>query len=1010
MSKTVGAVAVIGGGIAGVQSALDLANSGYKVYLIETKPSIGGVMAQLDKTFPTMDCSACILSPKLVEAGRHPNVELMTYSDVCGISGKAGNFTLTINKKTRYVDVDKCVGCGDCIAKCPKKVDDEFEEGLVKRKAIYFQFTQAIPKVVTIDAENCLKIQKDRCGNCAKACKPGAIDYTMKDEKVDINVGAVIVATGFKTFDPTILESYHFENPDVITALQYERYTNASGPFDGNIQTSKGEMPKKIAFIQCIGSRNSQIKKDYCSSVCCTYAVKQARLTKDHHPEIDIAIFNIDLRTFGKGFEEFATRTRDEDNVRFINSRPSGVDVLEDGQLQLKYEGTNGELLQENFDLVVLSVGLETTKSTDELTKILNVETDEFGFIKTEEGSPTQTSVPGIFTAGVVQGPKDIPDTVAQASSAAAQAGSLLSGSRKTLETIIEKTPESPSDGEPRVGVIICRCGTNIANVVDVPSVVDYARTLPNVIIANEEMYSCADDTQERIKDMIREHKLNRFVVAACTPRTHEPLFQQTCEEAGMNPWLFEFANIREHCSWVHPDKKEEATVKAQDLVRQAVAKVIHYKPLYSRELPLHHNAVVLGGGLAGLYAAYEIAENGYNVDLIEKTGELGGTAKGLKSTEKTLNDIVNLVNSSDKIKIHFNSEMKDVSGSVGNFKGNIETNGKVVDTIDFGVIVIATGANELKPENLYGFGENFKETEVITLTDMKHKIDKEDFSSNDVVFIQCVGSRNEERPYCSRLCCTSAIQNAVKYKKGNPDANVYVLYRDIRTYGKYEADYKEAREIGIHFMQFDEKEPPEVSDGFVNINDKTVHMPFNIKADCVVLSAATIPNEDNKSIAPMMKVPLNPTGFFMEVHPKLRPLDFGTDGVFVCGMAQSPQLIPETISQAQGAASRACTILSKDFLLSPAEISSVDQDLCVGCGACENVCPYNAITLETTLVTKEGLSYKALRSYINPAACKGCGCCAMACPTGAIDQGHFENNELLSQIKSVFSYQEGVN
>lgn len=1010
MPKTIGSVAVIGGGIAGVQSSLDLANSGFKVYLIESKPSIGGVMAQLDKTFPTLDCSACILSPKLVEASRHPNIELLTYSEVCGLSGEAGNFTLTVNKKSRYVDADKCVGCGDCIAKCPKKVDDEFEEGLVKRKAVYFQFSQAIPKIVTIDAENCLKIQKDRCGNCAKVCERGAIDYQMKDQKVDINVGAIIVTTGFKTFDPTVLEAYHYENPDVITALQYERYTNASGPFGGHVQTSKGELPKKIAFIQCIGSRNAELGKEYCSSVCCTYAVKQARLTKDHFPEVDIAIFNIDLRTFGKGFEEFALRARDENNVRFIHSRPSGVDVLENGNLQLRYEGENGQVVFETFDLVVLSVGLETTESTKELAKILGIEQDSFGFIKTNPEAPTQTSKEGIFTAGVVQEPKDIPDTVAQASGAAAQAGAMLSSARKMLETTVEKTPESPSEGEPRIGVIVCRCGTNIGSVVDVPSVADYAATLPNVVVAKEEMYSCADDTQDRIKEMIRDYNLNRFVVAACTPRTHEPLFQQTCQEAGMNPWLFEFANIREHCSWIHQDKKEEATKKAQDLVRQAVSKVKYYKPLYSQELSLLHNAIVLGGGLAGLYAAKEIARNGYNVDLIEKTDALGGSLKGLKSSENILNPAIEAVLNNSKIKIHFNSELKDVSGSVGNFKAKIMTKDEKPKEIDFGVIVIATGAHELKPTGLFGYGEKFKKTDVITLTDIKHRIDDGHLKANNVVFIQCVGSRNDDRPYCSRLCCTSAVQNAIRYKEKKPDANVYILYRDIRTYGKFETDYKKAREMGIHFMMYDEKEPPVVSDGFVSLTDKTIHMPFKLKADCIVLSAATVPNEDNKSIAPMMKVPLNPTGFFMEVHPKLRPLDFGTDGVFVCGMAQSPQLIPETIAQAQGAASRACTILSKEKLLSPAEISTVDQNLCVGCGACKDVCPYNAITLEQTLVTKEGLSYKALRSHINPAVCKGCGCCAMACPTGAIDQSHFKNDQLLSQVKSVFFYEEGVN
>lgn len=1005
-TNAVGAVAVIGGGIAGVQSALDLANSGYRVYLIESKPSIGGVMAQLDKTFPTLDCSACILSPKLVEASRHPDIRLMTYSEVTGISGDVGDFKLTVKKKTRYIDVDKCVGCGDCLAKCPKKVDDEFEEGLSKRKAIYFQFPQAIPKIVTIDPDNCLMLKNGKCGNCSKVCQRGAVNYDLKDEFEDIEVGAVVMATGFRAFNPSILEAYRFDHPDVVTALQFERYTNASGPFAGHIRTSKGELPKKIAFIQCVGSRNPEINRAYCSSVCCTYAVKQSRLIKDHHPEVDVAIFNIDLRTFGKGYEEFALRA-ESDGVRFINSRPSGVDVKDGGLLSLRYEGSEGEVVHEEFDLVVLSVGLEAPASTRALADLLGVELDKYGFVKTDADSPTETTRPGIFTAGVAQGPKDIPESVSQASGAAAKAGALLNSARKSLETIVEIPPENPIDPEPRIGVIICRCGTNIGSVVDVPAVVEYAAKLPNVIIAKEEMYSCADDTQSRIFDMIQDYKLNRFVVAACTPRTHEPLFQQTCQEAGLNPWLFEFANIREHCSWIHHDEPEKATGKAKDLVRQAVGKVKYYTPLYSRSLPLLHNAVVLGGGVAGLTAANELADNGYEVDLIEKTGELGGNIRHLESYQPQLKAVIDKAEAGDKIRIHYNSLMENVSGSVGNFKGRIITDGKPDKEIDFGIIIIATGAHELKQPGLFGYDEN---PIVKTQLEFKELIDKKEGGFKNVVFIQCAGSRNDERPYCSRICCTNSVRNALQYKEQNPDAEIYILYRDIRTYGMYEETYTQAREAGIHFMMYDPENPPVVSGSSVSVHDLTIGFDFVLDADCVVISAATVAEEGNRIVGPMMKVPLTKDGFFMEVHPKLRPVDFGTDGVFVCGLAQFPKLFEESVSQAQAAASRACTILSRDALLSPAELSSVDEAVCVGCGACQDVCPYHAITLEEKVVTQKGLSFKALRSVINPAACKGCGCCAMSCPTGAIDQSHFDNVQLLSQVKSVFYFEEEVN
>ena len=1008
MAKTnaIGAVAVIGGGIAGVQSALDLANSGYRVYLIESKPSIGGVMAQLDKTFPTLDCSACILSPKLVEASRHPDISLLTYSEVTGISGDAGNFKLTVKKKSRYIEVDKCVGCGDCLAKCPKKVPDEFEEGLSKRKAIYFQFPQAIPKIVTIDPDNCLMLKNGKCGNCAKVCQRGAVNYQLADEFEDIDVGAVIIATGFQAFNPTILEAYRFDHPDVVTALQFERYTNASGPFAGHIQTSKGELPKKIAFIQCVGSRNPEINRAYCSSVCCTYAIKQSRLIKDHHPEVDVTIFNIDLRTFGKGYEEFGLRA-ESDGVRFINSRPSGVDVKDGGALSLRYEGSEGEIVHEDFDLVVLSVGLEAPASTKALAKLLNVELDKYGFIKTLPDSQTETTRSGIFTAGVAQGPKDIPESVSQASGAASKAGALLNAARKSLATVVDIPPENPISDEPRIGVIVCRCGTNIGGVVDVPAIVDYAATLPNVILSKEEMYSCADDTQSRILEMIQEHKLNRFVVAACTPRTHEPLFQQTCQAAGLNPWLFEFANIREHCSWIHHDEPERATRKAKDLVRQAVSKVKYYTPLYSQSLPLVHNAVILGGGVAGLTAATELADNGYEVDLIEKTGELGGNLKRLKSYAQKLQEIIQKAESNDKIHIHYNSVMENVSGAVGNFKGQIITEGKPAKELDFGIIIIATGAHELKQPGLFGYQEN---PIVRTQLEFKEAIDNNEGDFKNIVFIQCAGSRNAERPYCSRICCTNAVKNAVQYKEQHPEAEIYILYRDIRTYGMYEEMYTKARELGIHFMMYDVNNPPAVFGNTVSVRDMTIGFDFVLDADCVVLSASTVAEEGNHDVGPMMKVPLTKEGFFMEVHPKLRPVDFGTDGVFVCGLAQFPKLFEESVTQAQAAASRACTVLSRDALLSPAELSSVDETVCVGCGACRDVCPYHAITLEEKVVTQKGLSFKALRSTINPAACKGCGCCAMSCPTGAIEQSHFDNVQLLSQVKSVFYFEEEVN
>jgi len=999
---------VVGGGIAGVQASLDLANSGYRVYLIESGTTIGGKMAQLDKTFPTSDCAACILSPKLVEASRHPNIELFTYSEVLALEGKVGNFTVKIKKKARYVDEAKCTGCGDCVEKCPKKVPDEFNEGLDTRKAIYLAFPQAVPRVMTIDPDSCIYLTKGKCGACAKVCQRGAIDYTQKDQELSLKVGAVILSAGFEAFNPEGLEAYKPGHPDVVTALQFERLLNASGPFHGHLQTSKGEEPKKIAFIQCVGSRNLRLDKKYCSSVCCMYAVKQAVIAKEHDPEIDCAIFNIDIRAFGKGFEEFYQRAKNEKEVRFIRSRPSGVeaDPLK-GTLSIPYEDVDGRIAHEEFDMVILSIGIGASESGKELALIAGVELNEAGFVRTSIESPMSTCRPGVFAAGAVQGPKDIPDTIAQASGAAAKAGALLSRARGSLESKKEFPPEMAVEGEPRVGVIVCHCGTNIGGFVNVPEVVSYAGTLESVAVAREEIYACSEDAQERIKEMIGEHGLNRVLVASCTPRTHEPLFQESCRDAGLNPYLFELVNIREHCSWIHQQEPEKATEKAKDIVRMGVARVKQLAPLSKQQLSLEHNALVLGGGISGMHAALEIAENGFEVLLVEKEAELGGLLRNVtalqdgRKTGEILNPLIEKVMAHPLVTVLKGSELTELSGSVGNFEGRVRTaDGRELET-RFAAAVLATGAEELSPAGYFGYGEF---SNVITQSELEARLEGI-FEAKRVVMVQCAGGRNEERPYCSRVCCISAVKNALRIKELDPSATVYVLYREMRTYGAWEELYSRARAAGVRFIAYSDIRPPEIGGREVRVHDEIMGFDLELEADLVVLSAPLVAPESNRKLAPMFKVPLDSNGFFLEVHIKLRPVDFATDGVFLCGTAQAPKLVDESIAQAAAAASRACTVLSRKYLESSAVISKVDPERCVGCGACEGVCPYGAISLKEVRVEKQGYSYTARKSEVNPALCKGCGACAMSCPTGALDQQHFKNDQLLAQVKNVFSY-----
>jgi len=1013
-------VLVVGGGIAGIQASLDLAEMNIEVYLIEKGPSIGGRMTQLDKTFPTNDCAMCILAPKLVEAGAHPYIKIITNAELQSITGQAPHFQATILKKPRYVNEEKCTGCGVCMAKCPVRIPDEYNKGLNKTKCIHIPFPQAVPAIPIMDKENCVYHKRGKCKNCEKFCEMKAIDFNQEEETIKINVGSVILALGSEEFDATLKDEYGYKTfPNVMTSIEFERILSASGPTQGHIlRPSDGKEPKSIAFIQCVGSRDMQLGNEYCSAICCMQATKYVILVREHLSQVKTSVFYMDMRAYGKDFDRFVDRAKNDYQGRFIHARISSIEVNANTEnLIIQYATDEGRIEREEFELVVLSVGLLSTSKIKETAEKLNIKLNECGFSKASSFTPVSTSRPGIFVAGTFSGPKDIPETVMEASGSASSASSLLT--KFPVKKIKEELPQEINiQGQPpRIGVFVCRCGINIAATVDVAEVVKYASTLGGVVHSQEFIFACSQDSQKSINEKIKEKNLNRVVVAACTPRTHETLFQKTLRASGLNPYLFEFANIREQCSWVHQKEKDLATQKACDLVRMAASKVRLFKPLSKATLAINKKALVIGGGVAGMVASLDLASQGFGVYLVEKETDLGGNFRHLHYTlngEKTQNFLTSLiekVKSNKMINLYAKSEIKEIAGYVGNFKTLLATGNGKEEEIEHGVIIVATGAEEYKPtEYLYG-----QDNRVITQRELEEwlgvngersAVSAEQLINQSpinqltnyrtVVMIQCVGSRDEERPYCSRVCCSQAIKNALKLRELNSKLNIYILYRDIRSYGIKELYYKKAREEGAIFIRYEEESKPEVRNENgrlkIKIKDLILNQDLLIDPDLLVVSPGVIANKGNKNLSQMLKVPLNADGFFLEAHVKLRPVDFATDGIFVCGLAHYPKDVSETIAQAKASTARATTILTKEYFQAEGKICEIRKERCSGCGLCVEICPYKALELDE----EEKIA------VINEALCKGCGACVSSCRANAIDLKGFKDEQILAALEVV--------
>ena len=875
------------------------------------------------------------------------------------------------------------------------------------RKRDFAQFELGLtPEQIAAEGERCLNCGVCcECFQCVEACKAKAPSHDQQPQDLTLDVGSVILAPGFDPFDPSIFETYSYaKHPNVVTAMEFERVLSASGPYQGHLQRpSDGVEPKKIAWLQCVGSRDiNHCDHGYCSAVCCMYAIKEAVIAKEHsHQPLDTAVFFMDMRTHGKDFEKYYERAKNEHGVRFIRSRVHSIEPAAEEQLRIEYATEDGQAKEENFDMVVLSVGLQTSPLAVETAKKLGVELTHYNFSDTSSFAPVGTNRPGIFACGSFAGPKDIPQAVMEASAAACAASVDLAQSRGSLtKEVVYPMEKDVSGQQPRIGVFVCNCGINIGGIVDVPAVRDYASTLPYVAFVDDNLFTCSQDTQNKIKTAIEDNNLNRVVVASCSPRTHEPLFQETIREAGLNKYLFEMANIRDQDSWVHQGQPEKATAKAKDLVRMAVAKAALVEPLHQVDLSLTKAAVVVGGGVAGMNAALDLANSGYPVHLVEKTDTLGGNAHFLLNTWKGeaiapyLEDLTAKVKAHSGIKLHLDSELTANKGFVGNFVSTITARGGQELSVEHGVTVLATGGHEHRP-NEYLYGQH---PAVVTSLefDMELKGDaKAPQAFESAAFIQCVGSREPERPYCSRLCCTHSVESAIKIKEVNPEAQVYILYRDVRTYGVREDLYKRARELGVLFIRYHLEDKPQVAANgdrlTITAIDHVLGRPISFDVDRLVLASAIVPNEVSE-LAEAFKTPLNAEGFFLEAHMKLRPVDFASEGLYLAGLAHFPKPMDEAIAQANAAVGRALTVLAKDTIRVGGVVATVDPNKCSVCLTCVRTCPYGVPKI------------KDHAAYIEVASCYGCGACAAECPGKAITLQHFTDAQILAKERAAFN------
>lgn len=1013
--KRAGTVLVVGAGIAGIKAALELAETGYRVLLAEASPHIGGILAKLDHQFPTDHCGMCRMLPMV---GReyasqhcmrkslfHDNIEILPFTEVKSIEGGAGAYQVELLRHARHVNTEICNGFGECVEACPVEVPDEFNHGLTTRKAIYQPVPHNVPRMLVVDTDACTK-----CGECINVCPMDAIDLDAEDTVDTVEVDAVILAHGTTLYDP---EAYDDAKPytvseDVVTSLAFERILSGSGTYDGEIhRPSDGKPAKRIAWIQCVGSRNRRHGRDYCSSICCMFALKEAVLAHEEGgPDVETTIFYMDMRTFGKGFYRYREKAENEHGVRLVRCRVQEVLKEPDGSLLIRYyDPVAGEFKVELFDMVVLSTGQTPFEDHRKTAELLGMELEESGLLHTEDFSKVKLVKDGIYICGSLMGLTDISEAITSGIAAAGEVSKLLASIDAPM-IHEQEAPERDVDRQaPRGALILCRCkDEKVPGGLDLEPLGPELEKLHGIDEVHVVDYLCRDEQREELAEILDKTQCNRILFGACLPYVYKQKLKKIARAAGFNSSLVEVFNLLDQARLGISEEDDRAWIeRLVDEVQVHVEKLKLSKSLHVDRKPINQSALVVGGGVAGMRSALSLAGRGVDVHMVEKSGKLGGhagnelqyTVDGLDTAEM-IAGLVQEVQDQQNISVHFNSEIVDSSGALGSFTSTVKNvNSEETEAIEHGAVILATGGHE-GGTNEYSYGES---PLIATQAEFEKKFAAGEIDAsglNNVVMIQCVGSREAGgREYCSRICCAAALKNAFKIREINPEARIYILNRDMMTYGYFEQYYTRARGEGIIFVKYDPDNKPEVEvDGgkpVVKYTDQVLRMPMEIKADQLILATGIEPSESNAALAGVFGVQVNEDGFFVEADTKWRPVEFNKLGVFIAGLAHSPQTVNETIMQAEAAAQKAYEYLSRGEIHTARVVSTVHDAICSRCLRCVDVCPYDA------------RSYDAAqnRVVVDPAACQACGMCAVSCPNNAAEVLGWNEKQTMTVIEA---------